>query len=73
MTRKPKPTQIEDGKWYALGNFDRQICCDCGLHHSLEYKLEKGRIFERVSRDDKATSLERKEHGIKVIRGTKTP
>jgi hypothetical protein len=66
--KKPATVQISDGVWYALGNYDRQICCGCGLHHRLEYKLEKGRIFERVTVDEKATEAERKKHGIKVIR-----
>jgi len=65
---KVHTVQIIDGKWYALGGFDRQVCCSCGLTHILEYKLEKGRIFERVRVDDKATAAERKKHGIKVSR-----
>lgn len=60
--------QINDGSWYALGDYDRQVCCDCGLVHKLEYKLEKGRIFERVRVDAKATAAERKKHGITVKR-----
>lgn len=63
---KYSTVQINDGSWYALGSYDRQICCGCGLVHRLEYKLEKGRIFERVRVDDKATKAERKKHGIKV-------
>lgn len=60
--------QIYDGGWYALGGFTHQTCCDCGLVHKLEYKLEKGRIFERVKVDARATAAERKKHGIKVTR-----
>ena len=63
-----KSVQIIDGRWYALGSYDRQICCDCGLVHKLEHKLEKGRIYERVMVDAKATIAERKEHGITVKR-----
>ena len=63
-----KSVQIIDGRWYALGSYDRQICCDCGLVHKLEHKLEKGRIYERVMVDAKATAAERKEHGITVKR-----
>lgn len=65
---KVPTVQIADGAWYALGGYDRQICCDCGLVHKLEYKLEKGRIFERVKVDAKATAAERKKHGITVKR-----
>lgn len=71
MARK-QTVQIEDGKWYALGGYDRQICCDCGLHHTLEYKLENGRIYERVKRDDRATALERADQGITLKRKVKS-
>lgn len=66
--RKTPTVQITDGTWYALGDYDRQICCGCGLVHRLEYKLEKGRIFERVKVDEKATAAERKRNGIKVVK-----
>ncbi len=68
MKSKVPTVQIIDGKWYALGGFDRQVCCDCGLVHRLEHKLEKGRIYERVTVDARATAAERKKHGIKVTR-----
>lgn len=66
--RKAHAVQIYDGAWYALGGFTHQHCCDCGLVHKLEHKLEKGRIFERVTRDDKATATNRRLHGIEVVR-----
>jgi hypothetical protein len=67
--KKTIPTvQIIDGVWYALGSYDRHICCDCGLTEIADYKIDKGRIFERVRRDEKATAAERQKHGIKVVR-----
>jgi hypothetical protein len=69
VANKRPTVQIEPDKWYALGDYDRQICCDCCLVHTLEYKLDKGRIFERVTVDEKATAAERQKHGIKVVRG----
>ena len=68
MKRKERPVQIIEGRWYALGSYERTICCDCGMHHRVAYKLEKGRIFERVKVDGRATEAERKKHGIKVTR-----
>ena len=67
MKRKEKPVQIIEGRWYALGTYERTICCDCGMHHRVAYKLEKGRIFERVVVDRRATRAERKRHGIVVL------
>ena len=60
--------QIYDGAWYALGGFDRDMCCDCGLVHVTEYKIEKGRIMFRAVRDDKATAEQRRKHGIEIKR-----
>ncbi len=69
MPRKRVPTvQIEPDRWYALGSYDRHICCDCGLTEVADYKIEKGRIFERVRRDERATAEERRLYGIKVTR-----
>lgn len=67
MAKRPT-IQIYDGNWYALGGYTHQVCCDCGLVHAIEHKLEKGRIFERVKVDAKATAAERKKHGITVKR-----
>jgi hypothetical protein len=70
--RKAAPVQIEPGKWYALGKYDRTICCDCALHHRVAYKLEAGRIFERVTLDPRATKRDRAKHGIIVLRKDQT-
>lgn len=60
--------QIWDNHWYALGGYSHQVCCGCGLVHEIEHKLEKGRIFERVKVDARATAAERKKHGITIKR-----
>lgn len=66
--RKIPTVQIAEGAWYALQDYDRHVCCDCGLTHRARYMLEKGRIFERVTVDQRATRAERKKHGIVVLR-----
>jgi hypothetical protein len=66
--RATPAVQIYDGQWYALGGYTHQHCCDCALVHTIEHKLVKGRIFERVTRDDKATATNRRMHGIEVVR-----
>lgn len=57
--KKDWNVQIEEGKWYSLSHFDRTECCDCGLVHREEFKMEKGRIFFRTFRDEAATKRAR--------------
>ena len=65
---KDRLIHIEEGKWYRHGNHDFDQCCDCGLVHIVEYKFERGMLFERVWRDDKRTSVARKKIGVKVVK-----
>ena len=53
--RKTRNIQIVEGTWYHLGHYDRAECCDCGLTHREEFKLENGRIWFRTQRDEAAT------------------
>lgn len=66
--RREPVVQIIEGRWYALGSYETTECCDCGLVHRLSYKLEKGRIFERVVVDARATRRARRKEGIVVLR-----
>ncbi len=68
LLQPSRTVQIESGKWYALGDYDRDICCGCHLVHDMHWKIEKGRIYFRADVNDKATAAERKEHGITVKR-----
>lgn len=52
--------QIEDGKWYKLGHAQLHECCSCGLVHQVDYKLERGVIFERWRQDARETTKARK-------------
>lgn len=67
MKRKSKEfpaVHVEDWTWYVLDNPGVDECCDCGLVHRTEFKLEGNRIFWRVKRDDKQTAIQRKLRGI---------
>jgi hypothetical protein len=69
------PTQIIDGQWYAAAHGPAphsEECCDCGLTHLIEYKLENGRIWYRYTIDKRATTAARKRRGIDVDRLTPT-
>lgn len=62
------PQQIHDGVWYAVGHGGAPLmeeCCDCGLTHRQEWKIENGRFYFRYTVDRKATKAARKRRGIK--------
>lgn len=66
-----KTVHMSSESWY-LDKFDRHECCDCGLEHRVKYEVDKGRIFTKWDRDDKATARNRKAAGITVRRGRKS-
>ena len=68
--KKPEPQQIHEGVWYVVahgGSPCTEECCDCGLVHDQEWKIENGRIYFRYSRNEKATRAARKRRGIKTF------
>lgn len=68
MKKRDRTVQIIDGKWY-LDMFEYHECCDCGLVHSVDRKVERGKIFARWKVDRRATNKARRSRNIKVIRG----
>jgi hypothetical protein len=54
--------QVTDGEWmevYFKGNKDQ--CCDCGLVHTVNYRLnDKGRIEVQSTRDERSTAALRR-------------
>lgn len=71
MARKPYnpiSVQVEEGIWYALDNPMAEECCDCGLVHHTDFKLDGGRMFFRTRRDEAATAIKRRENGVKVVK-----
>ena len=68
MTKPRDATvQVNDGSWYAVGHgFTHEDCCDCGLSHRVDYKLENGRVMVRYRVDHRRTAANRKRDGIKI-------
>lgn len=59
------PVQVVDGKWYAIATGKEngkyiEECCDCGLCHRIEYRVQNGRIWQRWIVDDDATRKARR-------------
>jgi len=62
-----QPIQIIDGTWYAVNHGGPPFieeCCDCGLSHRQEWKIENGRLYFRYTVDKRATNSARKRDGI---------
>lgn len=68
MPSKYRTVQVTEGEWYAIGGFDRDICCDCCLTHDTEFKLEGGKIMFRTKVNRRETAKLRAAHGIKVTK-----
>ena len=56
---KPIPNWLGWIKWRKLYTPHVITCCDCGLAHRFEYKVEKNTIYWRAKRDKEATKLAR--------------
>ena len=62
-----EPQQIVDGLWYALAHGKpphTEECCDCGLVHTVDYKVENGVMWARWTVNDGATAEARKRRKI---------
>ena len=61
--------QIEtDGKWVQpIMSGYKMSCCDCGLVHKLDFRIHKGRVQFRASRDNRATGQARRHRKMLVI------
>lgn len=61
--RKEEPVvPVDPTKWYAVAFGQqpfREECCDCGLVHKVDHKVEKGRFWVRYQRDEPATKRAR--------------
>ncbi len=54
--------QMTDGEWLEITKRGfKEQCCDCGLVHTLDTRVnDKGKIEIRVRRDARATSAARR-------------
>lgn len=41
--------QIDDGEWVTIAwKAQREKCCDCGLVHKVDYRVEDGKLQFRA-------------------------
>jgi len=56
----------EDGEWIQpIKKGYRLRCCDCGLVHSIDFRIKNKKIQFRVCRDNRATGQVRRYMKIK--------
>lgn len=56
----PRPNWLGWIKWQKLHTEEVLTCCDCGLAHTFQFKLVKGKIYWRAKRNKEQTKLNRK-------------
>ena len=55
-----RTVQINDGSWYLLSDYTRDVCCDCSLVHDVDYKIENGKILVKTTVNRRETNRLRK-------------
>ncbi len=56
-----KYIQLHDGLWFTpVMRGLRLICCDCGLVHSVDFKITKAGVKMRATRNARATAAARR-------------
>ncbi len=56
-----KYEQVIEGQWFTpIKRKFKEQCCDCGLVHTVDFRVHKGEIQFRVSRDERATAAVRR-------------
>lgn len=67
MTRARRPTLwLEDDEWYRPDMKNaREMCCDCGLVHDVDYRVRRGRVEIRARQNPQSTANARRMFGFK--------
>jgi hypothetical protein len=56
-----KYSQVSDGDWVRpVMKKYRLACCDCGLVHRIDFKVQRGHVLFRPTRDARATAAIRR-------------
>lgn len=55
-----KYTEMEDG-WHEIPRRGyKMMCCDCGLVHSIDFRIRGRKLETKVDRDNRATGQARR-------------
>lgn len=64
-------TDFVSGKPEVFPKSHYEMCCDCGLVHSIKikkHKTDQHKIVIIATREDELTAKYRKKHGIKIVK-----
>ncbi len=68
--KRAEPIQIHEGVWYAVASGGApphvEECCDCGLTHVQEWKIDNGRIYFRYKVDKRPRKRRDNARGIRL-------
>lgn len=58
-----KYSKVKDGEWVesVVEEGYKMACCDCGLVHKVDFKIEDNRVWIKMNRDYRATAAVRRE------------
>jgi hypothetical protein len=66
----PRYAQVTDGEWVQpVRRGYKMICCDCGLVHTLNFRITRGRVQLQAFRNERSTALVRRYKRVKVTKG----
>lgn len=57
----PRYPSVRAGEWVQpVEEGYKMACCDCGLVHKMDFRIEAGRVQLRAFRDNRATAQVRR-------------
>ena len=57
----PRYPSVQAGEWVQpVEEGYKMACCDCGLVHKMDFRIEGGRVQLRAFRDKRATAQVRR-------------
>jgi len=63
----PRYAEPKAGEWVQpVRKGYKMCCCDCGLVHSIDFRVKDGRVQFRVFRNNRSTALVRRHNNITV-------
>ncbi len=70
MARYEKP---EPGEWVQpIKEGYKMACCDCGLVHTMNFRIVKGRVQFQAFRNNRSTAAKRRKfESIRIIKAPK--
>jgi hypothetical protein len=64
----PRVPTLEDGEWFRPRmRAWRQLCCGCGLAHDWQFRVVDGKVWARISRNERSTAAARRTLKKKVL------